>query len=436
MQANHAVAPAPAVGDPASLSDLAAQLRWLRAYALVTYPFACVPFLFLWFRHHGIDEAGYGEIVGVYYVAMFVAEVPTGVLADRFGRKRMLVLGPLLLALGFLTLLVWPTYAGFLAGEALLGIGHAVLSGPPAAYLYETLAAHGQQHRFLREEAKLGALRMLGTGSAFLLGGLLAQPGVAAGDDAAYGATIVATCVGTTLAALLAMALRPTDARVPLRARVFAQHVGAELRKPAVAWLLVYWVVLFALLRFPFHDYQPYLRAAGHQEPLLHDPWLVGLLFAAMNLLASPLSALVPRLCERHGRVPLFWAMPLLLSGSLLVMAAERAAADAGHGTRALVWLGVLMFFVQQVPFGMHQALLQEFVNHRIGAATRTTVLSVLSLGARAVYALLNVLLFHLQGAHGLPAALATAGGCGLVAAVLVLRLRPRGVLRGAGPVA
>jgi hypothetical protein len=119
----------------------------------------------------------------------------------------------------------------------------------------------------------------------------------------------------------------------------------------------------------------------------------------------------------------------------MAVMAWERAAAGAGDGSRTLVWLGVATMFVQQVPFGMHWALLQEFVNHRIGPATRTTVLSVLSLGARAVYAALNVALFHLQGAHGIAAALLAAAGGGAVACTLVLWLRPRGLLRGDGPI-
>src|SRR5689334_5576272 len=133
-------------------------------------------------------------------------------------------------------------------------------------------------------------------------------------------------------------------------------------------------------------------------------------MFAAMNLAAAPLSAMVPRLVQRLGRRPLFWGMPLVLCASLAVMAWERSRADAGAGSRALAWLGIAMFFVQQVPFGMHQALLQEFVNHRIGAATRTTVLSALSLGARAVYATINVALFHTQDAHGLATALLVAG--------------------------
>ncbi|MCU0865504.1 MAG: MFS transporter [Planctomycetes bacterium] len=412
------------------LSPLRRQLACLHAYALVTYPFACVPFLFLYFRQHGLGEGAYGEIVGAYYLAMFVCEVPTGVLADRWGRRPMLVAGPLLLASGFGTLLLWPTYAGFLVGEVLLGLGHAVLSGPPSALLYETLAEHGQQHRFLGIESRLSALRLLGTGSAFLIGGALARHGGAEG----YRATIVATALGCVLAAVLALLLRPGQPQPQLRARAFAGAVGRELRKPAVAWLLGYWIVLFALLRFPFHDYQPYLSAAGAIVPLLHDPLFAGALFATLNLGAAPLSALVPKLVARCGRRPLFWGMPIVLCASMAVMGIERWRAETGTGAPWLVWLGVSMFFLQQVPFGMHWALLQEFVNHRIGSAVRTTVLSALSLGARAVYALLNVLLFHLQAERGMSTAFLCTAIFGLAAAGAVLWLRPRGLLRGQGP--
>ena len=418
--------------DVARLDPLALQLRRLRLYALLTYPFACVPFLFLYFDAHGVDEGGYGEIVAAYYLAMFVAEVPTGVLADRIGPKRMLCAGPLLLAAGFGMLLAVPSYGGFLAGEVLLGIGHAVLSGPPAVILYETLAAHGQQHRFLREESRLSALRLLGTGSSFLLGGALAR--YAGPDGEAWPAAIAATVVLDVAAAVVALRLVAGAPRPTLRWRALSARVGTDLRAPAVAWLLCYWIVLFAMLRFPFHDYQPWLRDAAAQAPLLLDPLFVGGLFAALNLAAAPLSALVPRLVERCGRRALFWAMPIVLGASMLVMAWERDRAAAGGG--ALVGLGLAMFFVQQAPFGMHQALLQEFVNHRLGGEARTTVLSVLSLGARAVYAGLNVALFHLQAARGIAMALAVAGAGGIAAAAVVMWARPRGVLRGRGPLA
>lgn len=410
--------------------DLERQLRWLRSYALVTYPFACVPFLFLFFADHGMDAGAYGEILTAYYATMFVAEVPTGVLADRFGARRMLVLGPLLLAAGFITFLAWSEYPGFVLGEVLLGLGHSVLSGPPTVALYETLKAHGQEHRYLAEESRIHARRLYGTGTAFLLGGALVHFGDRAGT--AYPYSIAATALLNLTAALFASRLSPErDLHAARRRAPFLAHARQELNKTAVRWLLLYWVVLFTLLRFPFHNYQPYLEATGELEPLFANAVVVGGIFAVLNLFAAPLSSKVPQLVARWGRRPLFWGMPMLLCASMLVMAFERRAADAGDGAVWFCWIGVAMFFVQQVPFAMHWSLIHEFVNHRIGSEARTTVLSVLSLGARAVYAVANVLLFRLQADEGLAKVLFTAAGAGAVATAAALWLRPRGLLRG-----
>lgn len=408
------------------------QLRWLRAYALVTYPFACVPFLFLFFADNGMDAGEYGEVLTAYYLTMFVAEVPTGLLADRIGPKRMLVAGPVLLASGFATLVFWPHYGGFLAGEILLGLGHSVLSGPPTVVLYETLKQHGQEHRYLSEESRIHARRLYGTGAAFLLGGALVRYGNTPGT--AYPLAIFATCALNLIAAIFA--LRLDHPRIEhtneatSRTRQFLSHAATELRKPAVRWLLLYWLVLFTLLRFPFHNYQPYLKAAGEVEPLLANAIVVGSIFAILNLFAAPLSAKVPQLVQRFGRPALFWAMPLVLSASLGVMAYERNLAGNDQGTPLWCWLGVSMFFVQQVPFAMHWSLIHEFVNHRIGSKARTTVLSAMSLVARLTYALANYLLFHLQAQRGLAAACTTLAIIGLTTAALVLWFRPKGLLR------
>jgi len=411
--------------------ELERQLRWLRNYALVTYPFACVPFLFLFFTKHGMDAAAYGEILTAYYATMFIAEVPTGVLADRFGVRRMLILGPLLLAAGFCTFIAAPGYLGFLVGEVLLGLGHSVLSGPPTVALYESLKAHGQERRYLAEESRIHARRLYGTGGAFLLGGALVYLGDAEGT--AYVPAIAATAALNVTAALVASRLTiESGARAAKQpARPFLSQAAREISNAPVRWLLLYWIVLFTLLRFPFHNYQPYLEATSELEPLFANAVVVGLLFAVLNLFAAPLSAKVPQLVARWGRPALFWGMPLALCASIFVMALERRAAAAGDGVAWMCWIGVAMFFVQQVPFAMHWSLIHEFVNHRIGSQARTTVLSVLSLGARASYALVNVWLFHLQADEGLARALFMTAGLGVAATAIALWLRPRGTLRG-----
>lgn len=407
------------------------ELRWLRAYALLTYPFACVPFLFLYFRAHGLDLAEYGTVVTVYYVAMFVADVPTSVLADRLGQRAMMIAGPLVLGSGFVAMWIAPSFGGFCVGEALMGLGHSILSGPPSTTLYERLRQHGQEHRYLQEEARVHARRLLGTGGSFLLGGVLAYA-FRDGDRFAYEATLLPTAALCLVCAVCATRLRPLPPPRRRDLRKFARQVVDDLWLREVRWLLAYWLVLFALLRYPFHNYQVVLDGASAAEPWFAAPLFVGALYAVLNLAAAPLSRRVPQLVERFGRRTLFWTMPTMLCVSMAVMAACAVAADRWpESARACGWISVSMFFLQQVPFGMHWALVQEFVNHRIQPEARSTVWSVLSLGGRLAYSPVNQGLFALQHVHGLAAALSVASGSGFVLTAVVLWLRPRGLLRG-----
>ncbi len=415
------------------MSNLDRELRWLRAYALLTYPFACVPFLYLFFRHSGLDLQGYGAVVTVYYVAMFVSDVPTSVLADRLGQRAMLLVGPLLLAAGFLCLFCWRTFTGFCVGEALMGIGHSALSGPPSSVLYELLSRHGVAHRYLHEEGRIHALRLYGTGGSFLLGGALASLHPTDGPEGPA-ATILPTAGLCLLAAVCAARLSPLPTPPRSHWRAFLRQAGSDLWLPAVRWLLLYWIVLFALLRYPFHNYQVYLDAQSASEPLFAAPMFVGFLYALLNLAAAPLSRMTPTLVERLGRRALFWAMPLMLVFSMGMMAASCAvAAQAPSWARPLAWVGVLMFFLQQIPFGMHWALIQEFVNTRIQPSARSTVWSALSLSGRLCYSPVNQGLFSLQQQSGMPAAMGLCAALGLVLQTLVMACRPRALLRG-GP--
>lgn len=379
----------PAPHMAAANFDLTKQLRWLGLYAVVTYPFACVPFLYFYFRDHGVDLAGYGTMIACYYLAMVLCEVPTGLLADRFGQRLPLVLGPALLAAGFALFVLVPTYAGFCAGEAVLGVGHALLSGPPAALLYASLRRERVTEQFLRRESHLHALRLGGTAFAFLAGGFLVA---AAGIRLA----ILVTVALHLAAAVIGLGLQPLRT-TRLGTPALLSSAVADLRSPAVLWVAGLYGIVFVLLRYVFHTYQPFLEAADAEDPIP-----IGVLFCAMNLVAAPCSRLVPRLHRRIGLAGMLWFVVVLLAGSMLPLSASITQA------------GALLFFVHQVPFGMHWALFQEFVNHRIAPRSRTTVLSAMSLASRLLFALLFPLLTALQQHVGVAATWFWVGLLGL----------------------
>lgn len=376
-------------------------LRALAAYAALTYPFACIPFLYFHFRDRGIDVAAYANLIGLYYLTMVVVEVPTGLLADRFGRKATMVAGPAVLAAGFATLWFGEEFATFALGEALLGLGHSLLSGPPSALLFDTLYASGHQGDYLRHEARLHALRTFGTAVAFLLGGIVAALG-----DRTH--TIALTAALCCVASLVALTLRePPRARQTTR-RLFRAALG-ELRSPHVRWIVAYYVVVFCLLRYCFHTYQPYLQEAGEENPLV-----LGLLFFALNAAATPWSQAVPTLVRRFGERALLWTMPLAMAIALTVMAG------------AVGWLGIALFFVHQAPFGAHWAVVQNYANHRLASATRATTLSLLSFAGRLAFTGLFPLLGALHAASGLTTAYLAAGLGGVVGTIAIMLRMPK----------
>ncbi|RPH84678.1 MAG: MFS transporter [Candidatus Rokuibacteriota bacterium] len=81
----------------------------------------------LFFASYGLGVASIGVIKAVYPMVWGILQVATGPLSDRVGRKELIAGGMLVQAVGiWLTVLV-PTYAAWLAGAALQGLGTAMV---------------------------------------------------------------------------------------------------------------------------------------------------------------------------------------------------------------------------------------------------------------------------------------------------------------------
>ncbi|MEI5009474.1 MFS transporter [Streptomyces sp. PmtA] len=110
----------------------------------------------LLFTDHGLGLAAVGLIKGLYPILWGIGQIPTGHLADRIGRKPLIVTGMLVQAVGFvlaLALLDSPLLAGVLSA-AFLGLGTAMVY--PA--LIASISDHA--HPAWRANA-LGAYRFL-----------------------------------------------------------------------------------------------------------------------------------------------------------------------------------------------------------------------------------------------------------------------------------
>ena len=126
-------------------------------------------------------------------LAVLIFEVPTGVLADTYGRRRSVILGFLLIGTGFSFEGALPTFAAVLAAQLIWGAGYTFVSGALQAWIADELGGEDLGRVYLRGEQADYLGSFLGVfASALLATVALNLPLLIAGAFAvALGATLV-----------------------------------------------------------------------------------------------------------------------------------------------------------------------------------------------------------------------------------------------------
>ena len=121
------------------------------------------------------SEFAFSTLLALWSASVLVAEIPSGTLADRTSRVRLIGLSGVIKGAAFLTWLVLPNYWGYLLGFALWGVGSTLKSGTEQALLHDTLHFLGKPEWFERIHGRGGAASSAGTIVAFVAGGYLAE---------------------------------------------------------------------------------------------------------------------------------------------------------------------------------------------------------------------------------------------------------------------
>ena len=87
---------------------------------------------------YGLSMSEVLQTQALFAMTVALTEVPSGYIADLWGRKRAILLGSLLNGFGFLALVWADSFADFLRYEFILGLGVSLISGADLALLYDS----------------------------------------------------------------------------------------------------------------------------------------------------------------------------------------------------------------------------------------------------------------------------------------------------------
>ncbi|MBO4625799.1 MAG: MFS transporter [Alphaproteobacteria bacterium] len=132
-----------------------------------------VPVIVLIYTQKGVSVGDFFLIQGIFRLAAFLFEIPSGYLSDCFSRKRVMIAGSLFHIMGFVTIAVSYGFWTIVLGESLLGIASALFSGTLEAYTYDLMKRNKSQKHFLKEFGNITTFASAASFIAAILGGIL-----------------------------------------------------------------------------------------------------------------------------------------------------------------------------------------------------------------------------------------------------------------------
>lgn len=317
-----------------------------------------VPFYLQWGK---ISFTQIMILQSVFVFSIFLLEIPTGAVADYFGRKVSLIFGSLGIALGVFVYSSTPNFYMFLLAEIIWAAGYALMSGADQALVYDTLKKIKSERTAKKVFGRLNSCELVALTIGAPIGSVLAS-------TLGLRMPMLLMLIPSVLAFILAFFLKEPEAKEKAESKRYlttlVEGVRSFKNNRGLRILSFDMISISAFTFFIIWMYQPRLQELG--LPILY----LGLIHAAITGIQIPFTHYFETLES------IFKSKRNYLKGSALVV----GVAFIGLGlTRYLP--AAIAFILIIAGFGLSRSVLfQSYMNKHIESHNRATVLSSISM--------------------------------------------------------
>ena len=364
-------------------------LRKIYGYAFLDDLILIYPVYALLFRESGLSALQIGSVFAVWSLIPILFEVPTGMLADTYSRKKILIIAQVMKAAGY-ALWLGQTYATFVLGIALWGIAEALVSGTLESFIYDALKQEHKEETYEKVNGRVRFAHFAGIVCAVLLGGVAAQQSYVL---ALWPSVII------PLAASLLMVFTPTVHKaISTGERKYWHILGSAFREarrnPRLLKLMVYMALIFGVIGAGDEYWGLFYEDIGISLAMM------GVFFAVANGIAA-LGGLTAHRWGNSDRST--YLLIIIASVSFLLFAFLRSPA------------AIPLSFLAAYTVAVAQTKMEAALQHLIASDQRATVTSMNRLLLEAVALLFYLVVGFLAGEHGIVIFLWLMGGMGIV---------------------
>lgn len=325
------------------------------AYRLFSNTAFFVPILVLHIEGKINSPALAFVLIGIYGVTVFATEIPTGLIADNFGLRNVLVVGSLLSAIAACLLGTATSFNTFAIGQIALATALSLQSGADSAYLF---ALFPDNKLYESLEGSSTSAKYVGLFISSVAGSILYVL------DPRLPFVLSALVSLLAVACLVKLPVANSVARIDKdRFKVTFRQATAQLQSNrSLLLLLVFAALSLAALSSIYWSYQFYLESIGVKVDLF------GTIFAMAFLASSVGAAVAKKVNQTFGYGKTFATLGILTGTVAVLMGFVRS----GSGT--------LFPIITQFITGYMSPTLRILIQQESQPRTRATFLSIESM--------------------------------------------------------
>jgi MFS family permease len=365
-----------------------------------------IPFFTIW---AGLNYTQIFILESWFMAWIFILEIPTGAVADYFGRRVSIALSCFMNALAAVVYVSFPNFYVYLLGEFLWAIGVAFMSGAENAMIFDSLKEVKQTKKSKRVFARYGYIASIAFIIASPLGSFIA-------GITDLRVPMLLTAIPMVLAGIVSLTLKepPYKSKKERTRYINLIRKGFKLIKTnkALQILTLDASLSFFIFYFILWFYQPMAMKAGLAIVYL------GFVSSGMNIYGIGLSEKIETVEKIFGKKR-FLVLSFLFTGILFII---------GALTNYLPLMVVIIFLIWGFRMA-RQAVQQHYINQYVPSNNRATVLSTISMIGRILVVIGNPIVGYLTD-WSFNNTLIILGGIGILSAFVSFSLIKEEMLR------
>lgn len=307
------------------------------------------------------QQVVYTEIIYAGVVALL--EVPTGSLADRWNKKKLIQLTALLSLGEFLILIYAQKFWHFALAVSLAGIGKSLSSGTCNALIYDSLKMLSKESSFEKISGRITFFDYTASMIAALIGSYVAYNN---GNISTYRLSLISLIIAFIITLFIT---EPSGIMAESKTTSYIHCISEAYiflkKRSAIRFVLLFGIITTAVFTYIDEFWQVYLNE-------LNIPVYLFGIISSIRMISSSISGLYAYALKKYFSYNNIFSLVILVVTISIVLT----------GFLSSVW-GLIPLILTFAIFGVVEPLVLGYLHHRTDSSIRATVESFQSLVLR-----------------------------------------------------